>query len=126
MLKDIVKGFVSKHTPPVLSVIISIGGASYYLGDLVQDGFLSMKTELTYEARVPYYLSQEYSLKKQMEKLDKDPADLKTSDIELMFIQCADEFGTKYIPSLSPESRKSNAQRTCGRLSKLYIDRNVY
>ena len=125
MLKDIVKGFVAKHTPPVLSILISIGGASYYLGNLVQDGFVTMKSEMVYEARIPYYLSQEYALKKQLEKLEKDPADLKTSDVELQFIQCADEFGLTYIPSL-PANRRSNAERTCDRLSDLYVGRSVY
>lgn len=122
---DAAKGFIAKHTPPVLSILIAIGGATYQLSNTIQDGFSTMKSELVYEAREPYYLSQEYSLKKQLEKLEKDPNDLKTSDVELMFIQCADEFGVTYIPSL-PANRRSNAERTCDRMSELYIDRKVF
>lgn len=95
------------------------------VNDQIKSGFDSMSTTFIESARQPFYLSQEYSLKKQLEKLEKDPADLKVTDIEFLYILCQDEFGTKYIPSL-PANRKSIAQRACTKIGDMYTSRSSY
>lgn len=125
MLESIIKGFIAKHTPPVVSILVVLLSGIFYISHEVQTGFNGVKEEIVYEARKPFYLAEEYALRKQLEKISKDPADLKTSDIELSYILCADEFGTKYIKSL-PANRKINAEKTCLKMADLYTSRNVY
>ena len=124
-MQALIRSFIQKHTPPVLSILISIAAATFYLGQVVNDGFFAMKADIITESRQPFYLSTEYLLKKQLEKFDKDPDDLKLTDIELLSIQCNSDFGVSYIPTLPP-NRKINAQNTCDKLTDLYIDRASY
>jgi len=124
-MQPIIRSFIQKHTPPVLSILISIAASTFYLGQVVTDGFYAMKADIITEARQPFYLATEYSLKKQLEKLDRDPDDLKTTDIELLSIQCNSDFGLSYVPILPP-NRKISAQNTCSKLTSLYVDRASY
>lgn len=125
MLSSIIKDFVLKHTPPMVSIIFVIIFGIAYLGKEINKGFDGVREEIIYEARTPYYLDKEYYLRKQLEKISTDPGDLKTTDIELSYILCDGEFGTKYIPSLTA-SREATANRACSKLSELYMSRNVY
>lgn len=124
-MNTLIKTFVTKHTPPILSILIAIGGATYYIADIIQVSFKSMKTELITEARLPTYEMLYSSLNKQSEKIDTDPADIKTSDISLLYNQCNSDFGLIYIESLAP-TKRLNGRRTCNKLGEMYLDRNVY
>ena len=125
MIDDLIKGFIAKHTPPAISILLTIVLGIYYIGHEVKTGFDDVKGDIIYESRAPYYLDKEYSLRKQLEKLESDPSDLKTTDVELVYMICSSEFGLKYIPSL-PANRKINAEKACEKMSNLYISRNVY
>lgn len=124
-MNTLIKTFITKHTPPILSILMAIGGATYYLGDVVTSQFASMKTELITEARLPAYEMLYSSLNKQSEKIDTDPGDIKTSDISLLYNQCNSDFGLIYIPSLAP-TKRLNGLRTCEKLGDMYLERNVY
>lgn len=119
---------IKKHAPTA-SLACSIVAGMYQFtvstNAEIREGFRSLQTEFVYSARQPFYLDKEYALRKQLEKIAKDPEDLKTTDIELMYLLCADEFGEKYIPSL-PANRKVNAENACKKLGELYISRTVY
>lgn len=119
---------IKKHAPTA-SLVCSIAVGMYQFTistqQEIRNGFQSLQTEFVYNARQPFYLDKEYALRKQLEKLEKDPGDLKTTDVELMYLLCADEFGVKYIPSL-PANRKVNAEKACNKLGELYVSRTIY
>ena len=124
-MQALIRTFIARHTPPIISILMAIGGATYYLGDVVTHQFADMKTDLITEARLPTYQMIYSSLNKQSEKLDKDPEDIKTTDITFLYNQCNSDFGATYIESLSP-TLKLNGKRTCSKLGDLYVDRGVY
>lgn len=121
-MQTAIKNYMQKHTPPIVSILMSIAVSTAYIGDLIDTGFGSMKEDLIMEARAPFYLSIEYSLAKQNEKLEKDPGDIKSADIELLAMLCQDDFGVKYVPDLPP-NRKMDAVQTCEKLTALYKSR---
>lgn len=121
--------FIARHTPPVLSILLFLCAGIFYIGEVVNDGFDSMKSEWRSdwiaESRKPAYAMLLSSLDKQTEKLNKDPGDLKDSDIALLFNQCNSDFGMIYIPTL-PHSQKTIAKRTCEAMGDLYIERQIH
>lgn len=124
-MQSIIKSFVTKHTPPVISLLLAIVWATYHLSNVVNDGFVAMKTDLVQEARIPAYQMLQASLEKQAEKLESDPTDVKNSDIKFLYSQCSGDFGKHFIPSLPPTELLS-AKRTCTQLEQLYLDRRVF
>lgn len=121
----ILRSFITKHTPPIISVIIAIGAATMYLSDVVSTGFVVMKADIITEARAPTYAILLSSLNKQTEKLESDPGDMKSSDIKLLYNQCNSDFGNIYINTLAP-SEKIRAKNTCSKLENLYLTRQYY
>jgi len=121
----ILRSFIIKHTPPIISILIAIGASTMYIGDVVTSGFTSMKQGIIKEARAPAYAILLSSLNKQTEKLDNDPGDIKSSDIKLLYNQCNSDFGSVYLKSLPP-SDKIRATNTCKKLEDLYLTRHYY
>lgn len=113
---------IEKNIPSFLTIPLCIAAATWYVGDMVQTGINDMKINLITEARQPFYLTTEYALAKQLEKLEKDPADLKTTDIELYSILCHEDFGAEYVPTL-PANRRLDAEETCKQLTDMYTSR---
>ena len=124
-MQTVIRSFVTKHTPPVISLLIAITWATYHLSAVVNDGFANMKADLVQEARIPAYQILQASLEKQAEKLESDPTDIKTSDIKFLYSQCSGDFGKHFVPKLPPTELLS-AKRTCNQLEQLYLDRRVF
>lgn len=120
-----IMGLIAKHLPTSLSIILSIGGSAYYLGEVGVAAFEQQTDKIIQEARQPTYLMLEYQILKQREKLNTNPDDLKITDIEHLAIQCNDDFGTRYVPEL-PHNRRVNVLSVCDEISNLYASRNVY
>lgn len=125
LMQALLRSFIQKHTPPVISILLSICAATYYIGQVVGDGFTTMKTELITEAREPTYAILYSQLDKQSEKLDSDPGDIKNADIKLLYNQCNDDFGKVFLETLPPNEMLS-AKRNCSMLESLYLDRRTY
>jgi hypothetical protein len=121
-MQPLIKSYISKHTPPIISMLIAICGGTAYIADIVNSNFTSMRSSLIAEARAPFYLSTEYALLKQNEKIDKSPGDIKTTDIEYLSVMCQDDFGESYVPAL-PTSRRIDMEVTCGKMVNLYKTR---
>lgn len=124
-MQALVKGFIAKHTPPVISVLMSIIGMGFYISTIVNDGFVTIKRDLIAEARQPSYEMLQASLDKQLEKLASDPNDIKTADIKLLYNQCNDDFGKIYLKTLPPNEMLS-AKSACNMLENEYLKRRTY
>lgn len=125
MLASLLKGFIAKHTPPVITILLAMAGATFYMGQLINDGFDVMKAEIVSEARQPTYAMLNAQLVKQSEKMDSNPTDIKTSDIKFLYNQCNDDFGKIYITSLPPSEMISSKQ-ICTQLESMYLSRRSY
>jgi len=124
-MQELLRSFIQKHTPPVISLLSLVCMATWYLGQQVNHGFEAMKAEIIYEARAPTYAMLYAQLDKQSEKLDGDPSDIKTADIKLLYNQCNDEFGNVFLSKLPPNEMLSS-KRNCGMLENLYLERRTY
>lgn len=116
---------IQKHTPPVISILLTIIGGTFYIAQTVNTGFDTMKADLIAEAREPAYAIMLSSLDKQVEKLDGDVSDIKDADVKFLYNQCNGEFGSKYLPSLPPSTSRS-AKRTCQMLEEVYFTRRPF
>ncbi len=117
--------FVQKHTPPVISIIFTLLIATFYLGQTVNDGFNAVKKDLITEARLPAYAIILASLDKQIEKINKDPDDVKSADVKFLYNQCNSDFGRVFLTGLPP-NQSLTAYRTCEMLEEIYMNRRPF
>lgn len=110
-----------KHLPKPLAICGVIALATFYITDVIRVELQDMNDNISYQSRQPFYLFTKYQLNKQAEKAVKDPGDIKVTDIEFLYIQCTDEFGSRYIPSLPPNERLT-AENGCTQMKHLYAN----
>jgi len=118
----------------VIAIISALGGglrwglneATQSINANIDAKFDEVKTQWTFDSRIPHYSLVANQIKKQKEKIDKQPDDIKYVDIEFLYNQCnADEFTKKYLPTLPPTER-ATIHETCDQLGNLYIARTKY
>ena len=119
---------LKKHAN-LIPIIISIFSSVYFgvvnINDTIRSEFNGITEKFTHNAREPTYEFFQAQLKKQEEKIKKDPGDIKIVDIEFLYNQCNKDFGTKYLPTLSPMDRFT-AKAICDDLAGLYKEKHEY
>lgn len=105
-----------------VAIIGAVYTATMFISSSLDRGLREVKTDWIDESRRPFYLSVESGLQKQLEKLSKNPNDLKHADIKLYSDLCAEDFGKKYVEQL-PATRKLDARKACDMITDLYINR---
>lgn len=111
--------------PKSLQVIALIVGCTYYLGVEINTGISNGLDRVVHESRLPAYAIIRNQIDKQIEKLNKDPDDIKRVDVRFLFEQCSGDFGSKYVPTLQAGDRIT-IKRACGQLEELYVQNGNY
>jgi hypothetical protein len=114
-----------KHIPLLFTVCGSCYAAVISVNTTITNGLNSVRSEWVSDAREPTYDFIYSQIKKQKEKLEKDPDDIKTADVEFLFNQCNSDFGRYYIESLPP-AEKAGTKKICAQLESQYISRTRF
>lgn len=111
--------------PKSVQWALLIGACTYWLGMQVNYGFDTLRTDLVNQARQPAYEIIYNQLEKQMEKLAKDPDDIKQVDLKFAYNQCNGDFRAVYVKSLMP-SESASITNTCEKIEDLYLNDRKY
>lgn len=111
--------------PKSLQIIALIVGCTYYLGVEINSGINNGFDRVVHESRLPAYAIIRNQIDKQIEKLNKDPDDIKRVDVRFLFEQCSGDFGSKYVPTL-PAGDRITISRACSQIEELHVQNGNY
>lgn len=131
-VKDILKEYID--VKPLVNLVITLAvtaaGVGYFSRDYVDTFKQELKKEIVVEIksylddsedarRLPAYVTLQYDLLKQLDKLTQDPDDVKFTDIEKFLYFC--EKDTYFINVFIPQSDRSRAlELSCIRIKEEY------
>lgn len=117
------------YLPKSWQVIITLFACTYYgvieIKSQIDTSVMAVRNDIILEARQPTYAIIKNQLDKQLEKLQKDPDDVKTTDIKFLLNQCQGDFAADYIPNLPP-NESITVRGACSKLENLYTNRMPY
>ncbi len=127
-LQEFIAGILNKVSHPLLWAAFALGGYSVYEIS-VEDSPLNKKIAAvqTYamESRHDFYYTQMYDIMKQTEKLERDPTDIKKTDLDKLQRICSNEDFVDFVKSTPGEPFTALVGTSCTLISKSGYNRFI-
>lgn len=111
--------------PKSAQYLLFAASCTYWLGMQINTSVDTLRTDLVNQARLPAYEIIYNQLEKQVEKLAKDPEDIKQTDLKFAYNQCNGDFRAVYVKSLVP-SESAKIDNACDKIEDMYLNERRY